>query len=337
MRLARMLGQPVGATIQSFAEWILKIGDGAFAEYQDGESLIDIPYEIITPMTSEPVEYIIQAIYPNFLTQSDPINYLYSRAILAPTIDEVDKVNDYMLSHIDSELKTYLSSDSASSSDSDSNDFLHEIHSTVFLNNIKCSGLLSDELKLKVGVPVMLMRNINHSSRLCNGTWLQVTKLGDHIIEALMMHGENAGEKFLILRLTLTPSDISLPFTFQHRQFPLMVSYAMTINKKHGQSLENVGIFLRQPVFTHGQFFVTASRVTSPSGLKFVICVEEGKPMKSALNLIYKEVYPPIVPPDRCWGTSRMACYPFFTKKFILIYSSLALHTCILIATYIAS
>ncbi|CAH9139852.1 unnamed protein product, partial [Cuscuta epithymum] len=86
------------------------------------------------------------------------------RSILAPTIDEVDKVNDYMLSQIDSKLKTYLSSDSTSSSHSDSNDLLHEIHSHEFLNGIKCFGLPSHELNLKVGVPVMLMRNIDHSS-----------------------------------------------------------------------------------------------------------------------------------------------------------------------------
>ncbi|CAH9113153.1 unnamed protein product [Cuscuta epithymum] len=106
MRLARMAGEPNEPAIQSFADWILKIGDGAFAENQNGESLIEIPDNMIAPMTSDPVDSIVRAIYPDFLTQSDPISYLYSRAILAPTIDEVEKVNDYMLSQIDSELRT---------------------------------------------------------------------------------------------------------------------------------------------------------------------------------------------------------------------------------------
>ncbi|CAH9098982.1 unnamed protein product [Cuscuta epithymum] len=82
------------------------------------------------------------------------------RAILAPTIDERDMINDYMLGLTLGEVKTYLSSDSASS-DSDSA-LLQEIHSPEFLNTIKCSGVPSHELKLKVGAPVMLMRNIDH-------------------------------------------------------------------------------------------------------------------------------------------------------------------------------
>ncbi|CAH9065141.1 unnamed protein product [Cuscuta epithymum] len=105
-------------------------------------------------------------------------------------------------------------------------------------------GVPSHELKLKVGVPVMLMRNIDHSAGLCNCTRLLVTKLGAHIIESQMMSDTNAGEKFLIPRISLTPSDVRLPFTFTRRQFPLMVSYAMTMNKSQEQSLENVGVFL---------------------------------------------------------------------------------------------
>ncbi|CAH9068716.1 unnamed protein product, partial [Cuscuta europaea] len=123
----------------------------------------------------------------------------------------------------------------------------------------------------------MLMRNIDHTVGLCNGTRLMETKLETHIIETQMMSGSNAGEKYLILRLSLTPTDLKLPFTFQHRQFPLMVSYAMMINKSQGQSLERVGLFLRRPVFTHGQLYVAVSRVTNPSGLKFVICDDDGQ------------------------------------------------------------
>ncbi|CAH9081769.1 unnamed protein product [Cuscuta epithymum] len=122
----------------------------------------------------------------------------------------------------------------------------------------------------------MLMGNIDHSSGLCNGTRLIVTKLGTHILEAQMMSVINAGKKFLIPKLSLTPSDLKLAFTFQRRQFPLILNYAMTINKSQGQSLERVGVFLRRPIFTHGQLYVAISRVTSPSGLKFVIYDDDG-------------------------------------------------------------
>ncbi|CAH9099530.1 unnamed protein product [Cuscuta europaea] len=127
-----------------------------------------------------------------------------------------------MLLQNSSEEKTYFSSDSACSSTS-YNELLQEIHSPEFLNGIKCSGVPSHELKLKVGVPVMLMRNIDHSAGLCNGTRLLVTKLGEHIIEAQMMYGTNAGEKFLIPRISLTSTDVTLPFTFMRRGGPVPV------------------------------------------------------------------------------------------------------------------
>lgn len=45
----------------------------------------------------------------------------------------------------------------------------------------------------------------------------------------------------------------------------------MTINKSQGQTFDRVGILLRQPVFTHGQLYVAASRVKSFDCLKFYI------------------------------------------------------------------
>ncbi|CAH9124969.1 unnamed protein product [Cuscuta epithymum] len=143
------------------------------------------------------------------------------KAILAPTIDEHDKVNyymlgltPYMLGLTPGEIKTYLSSDSVSSSNS-KNALLQGIRSLEFLNSTKCSGVPRHELKPKVGAVMLLMRNINHSSELCNDTRIIVTKFGTRILDAQMMLGTNARQKFLILNLRLTPSNLKLPFTYR--------------------------------------------------------------------------------------------------------------------------
>ncbi|CAH9125484.1 unnamed protein product [Cuscuta epithymum] len=63
---------------------------------------------------------IVSTTYPGFLKNTNNISYLEGRAILAPTIDEVDKINDFMLLQNSSKEKTVFSSDSACSPTSES-------------------------------------------------------------------------------------------------------------------------------------------------------------------------------------------------------------------------
>lgn len=118
---------------------------------------------------------------------------------------------------------------------------------TEFLNDIKCSGLPNHRLPLKIGVPVILLRNIDQNGGLCNGTRLIVNELGRNIIGATVLTGTRIGDKVYIPRMNLIPSDSGLPFKFQRRQFPISLCFAMKINKSQGQSLAHVGLFLSRP------------------------------------------------------------------------------------------
>lgn len=64
----------------------------------------------------------------------------------------------------------------------------------------------------------------------------------------------------------------------------------MTINKSQGQTLSNVGVYLRKPVFTHGQLYVAVSRVKDRSGLKILIENEDGTCGNKTNNIVYKEI-----------------------------------------------
>ncbi|CAF1721168.1 unnamed protein product [Brassica napus] len=121
-----------------------------------------------------------------FQTSTDKDLYRH-RAILTPTNDEVDKINDYMLSQLPGEEKVYLSSDSIIPSDVDIEE--NVVYPVEFLNSVKVAGLPRHCLKLKVGAPIMCLRNMDVADGLCNGTRLIVTQLLPHVIEGRIITG----------------------------------------------------------------------------------------------------------------------------------------------------
>ncbi|XP_061339919.1 uncharacterized protein LOC133286514 [Gastrolobium bilobum] len=163
--------------------------------------------------------------------------------------------------------------------------------SPEILNTFSCSGIPDHKLILKVNVPVMLLRNIDQSRGLCNGTRFLISRLGNCVVEGTVLTGSNIGETVLIPRMTMSPSSHSFPIHFQRRQFPLVVSFAMSINKSQGQSLSHVGIYLPRPVFTHGQLYVALSRVKRKQGLKILILDDNSCVTNRTFNIVYKEVF----------------------------------------------
>jgi len=166
-----------------------------------------------------------------------------------------------------------------------------DIHTPEFLNTIVASRLPNHKLHLKVGVPVMLLRNIDQGLGLCNGTRLVITRIGKFVLEGQVIFGSNIGDKVFIPRLSLTPSDTRIPFKFQRKQFPLTVSFAMTINKRQGQSLKHVGVYLPSPIFSHGQLYMALSWVTSREGLKILISDDDSEDTDVTPNVVYHEVF----------------------------------------------
>lgn len=117
----------------------------------------------------------------------------------------------------------------------------------------------------------MLLRNLDQVEGLCNGTRLIVTRMANHVIEAKIISGKNVGNLTYIPRMSMSPSQSPWPFKLIRRQFPIIVSYAMTINKSQGQTLDSVGLYLPRSVFSHGQLCVAFSRIRTKAGLKILI------------------------------------------------------------------
>ncbi|GJX04895.1 ATP-dependent DNA helicase PIF1-like protein [Tanacetum coccineum] len=203
--------------------------------------------------------------------------------------DVVDSINEHLLEKFLGEEMVYLSCDSVDKTKRNAA-IDQSIFSPEFINGLKFSGVPNYRLVLKVGILIMLLRNIDQQNGLCNGTSLQVLKLTRTSISAQIINDTHFGKIVIIPRLRITPSDKRLPLKIVRKQFPISLSFAMTINKSQGQSLSKVGLYLPRPVFTHGQLYVVVSRVKSKKGLKVVVFDPDGNISKTTTNVVYKEV-----------------------------------------------
>ncbi|XP_051168340.1 ATP-dependent DNA helicase PIF1-like [Leptopilina boulardi] len=178
---------------------------------------------------------------------------------------DVLHLNECILSRLEEEEVVYYSVDSHIDDESNSSNNPIPVE---YLNSITPDGLPPHKLRLKVGCIIMLLRNMNLVQGLCNGTRLVVRRLLKNVICAEIISGKFKGEKVLIPRIDLSPSEDLFPFKMVRRQFPVRLAYAMTINKSQGQSFDKVGLFLPSSAFGHGQIYVGFSRVRSKDNLK---------------------------------------------------------------------
>ncbi|XP_010484906.1 PREDICTED: ATP-dependent DNA helicase PIF1-like [Camelina sativa] len=277
-----------------FAQWILQVGDGRArkrnrqSESYDEVDDIKVNKTLLLQNGHKQIAQLADDVYSDFETSYLDREYITRRAILTPKNDTAHELNMFLQNKIPGDTKEYLSSDSIEM-DGDSNESDELLYPAEFLNSLKISGLPYHCLKLKVGYPIMLIRNLNQKEGLCNGTKLIVTRLGTRVIEAEILTGTAVGNKVVIPRIILSPPDQKWPFKLKRRQFPLRLSYAMTINKTQGQSMEKVGLYLIKPVFSHEQLYVALSRVTSEGGLKVLNMEEEAT--NTLKNIVYKEVF----------------------------------------------
>jgi hypothetical protein len=120
---------------------------------------------------------------------------------------------------------------------------------------------------------------------------LIIKEIGKYVLKVAVIN--NGGDEYnqieFIPRITLSTLEDVYPFILTRKRFPVKLSFAMTINKSQGQSLTNVGIDLRYPVFTHGQLYVAFSRSTNLKGIH-VLLQENIFNEHSVDNIIYPEL-----------------------------------------------
>jgi len=232
---------------------------------------------------------LTSSIYPGIDSNPPPPpDYFLNRMILAPRNVDVRDINEKILESMSGEPRQFVSADEVmQEAGADPED--EEPIPIEYLRAIQSSNLPPGELNLKVGAPVILLRNLAPSRGLCNGTRMIITRMKDRVLEARLIGGEHDGEIVMIPRISMVPT-MSAEFTFRFKrlQFPVRLAFALSINKAQGQSVRYVGIHLAVPVFAHGQLYVALSRVTCSQNVKIFLGDNTVESMTN--NVVYDEV-----------------------------------------------
>ncbi|KAL2970943.1 hypothetical protein AAZX31_15G165500 [Glycine max] len=201
----------------AFAEWILNIGDGIVGQQNDGYCSIEIPTDLLITEYDDPLYAIVNSTFPNLSHHHTNPEYFQTRAILASTNETIQQINDYILSLIPGDQMEYLSADYVDKSETLKSSHFRSL-TTKFLNSLTTSDLLNHNIKIKIESPIMLLRNLDQTQGLCNGTRLIVTKLAKHVIAADIIFGKNIGQNVYIPRMSMSPSQSPWPFKLLRRQ-----------------------------------------------------------------------------------------------------------------------
>jgi len=246
-----------------FREWLLAMGEGRLPTFDEARKLIKLPDQVVVPAE----ESLIDRIYgrgPNLILTDD---FVRSRCIVCPTNEGCLTINNNVINRLRGPVVELLSVDSVEYESEEERLAANDQFPIEYLHTLMPNGMPPHILRLTEGAMVILLRNINPTIGLCNGTRLFVRQIFPSLLLVEIADGIHRGTRHFIPRFVMIESDAGLPFSIKRIQFPIRVAYAITINKSQGQTFDSVGIDLPEPVFSHGQLYVAFSRCRTIEGV----------------------------------------------------------------------
>ncbi|XP_027157969.1 uncharacterized protein LOC113759590 [Coffea eugenioides] len=270
----------------NFTEYLLRIGNGTKPVIKDEN--VEIPSKMLIRYSTEEesLAALINIVYLDFSIFASSNYSGINRSILTTENDFVDEINDSLIQKFLGDSFDYISHDTCL--DPSQQAILED-----FINSLAPNGLPPHHLTLKQNTPIMLLQNIDPPKGLCNGTGLVCRSLKSNVIDAVISSGEFSGKQVFLHRICFrVEDDPTCPISFERIQFLVQLCFAMTINKTQGQTLDFVGIYLPEPIFSHGQLYVDISRAKSSNSVKALI-----RPLIHNItldnltpNIVYQEV-----------------------------------------------
>lgn len=162
-----------------FEGYLLRCGDGHLdVNASQGPFRVAVPDTLrFKGSLDDLVNWVFDELSDHF---QDP-EWIASRGIICPTNKTVDIINSSVMGKFPGQPRGYRSFDSV---DKDAH-----LYPTEFLNTLSPSGMPPHKMTLKIGCPVMLLRNLDPQHGHCNGTKYTVSHLHDNVIEAVVAVG----------------------------------------------------------------------------------------------------------------------------------------------------
>ena len=168
--------------------------------------------------------------------------------ILYPTKKYADQINQFELITIDTEKYVYNKS------------YVPNILAGPIKDELeKQKGMYDDKIELKIGCQVMCIANISQEEGIVNGSQGIIISFVNGYPEVKFKH---------ITRVIQPYKWINEKYEdYAVVQIPLILSWAITIHKSQGITLDMCKLNIGGSVFEYGQAYVALSRVTSRKGL----------------------------------------------------------------------
>ena len=195
MRLRSLEGDSEEQRRQSeFAQYLLRVGNGSIPT--DNLDYVTLRDEWCLDGVN--VESIVKSVYNNLEANYHDRQYIVDRVVLASRNDDVTRINSIATNIFPGSQHDYYSIDTV-----DDDDRMMQEVPLEFLNSLTPKGMPPYHLQLKIGQPVVLLRNIDFTRGLCNGTRLICKQLHRRVIIAEIAVGPSAETEVAIPRIKL--------------------------------------------------------------------------------------------------------------------------------------
>ena len=276
LHLTRNLRVDQDVESQAYSQWLLQIGSGGLTENE----MFALPFPVVPVHTGEE---LIANVYANINMEYQNPTYFISRCILASRNDEVEEINNHVLNLIPNDPIVVAAANAVEDPEA------MATYPPEVLQTLTPHGMPSHFLRLKIGAPVMLLRNLNPSQGLCNGVRLRIEQIHQNLIVGTILTGSHFGQTALIPRIKLINQEPNgIPFS--RVQFPIRLALAMTVNKSQGQTFDILGLaFTNSPPFSHGQAYVAFSRARNPRNIFALVPFDVPSQQYLCKNVVFTE------------------------------------------------